>query len=93
MDSFLGKSLSLNPESGNSHNRFAVSVVKDEHLVGHAPREISQILFYFMQQNGTVSAEVTGHRRHGRGLEVPCIYMLTGKPKHIRKAKRLLLLK
>ena len=62
MDSFLGESLSLNPESGNSHDRFAVSVVKDEHVVGHAPHEISQIFSYFMQQNGTVSAEVTGHK-------------------------------
>ena len=56
---FVGKVLPLNPESGNSHNCFAVSVVKDDDVVGHVPREIS--LFYFMRHNGTISAEVTGH--------------------------------
>ena len=51
-------------------------------LHGHAPREIFQIFSYFMRQNGTGSAEVTGHRRYGRGLEVPCIYTLTAAQAH-----------
>ena len=42
----LGESLSLKSESGNSHDRFAISVLKDEHIVGHVPREVSQIFFY-----------------------------------------------
>lgn len=87
----LGESLSLKSESGNSHDRFAISVLKDEHIVGHVPREVSQFFFYFMQHNGTITVKVTGHRRYGRGLEVPCVYTLTVKPKHIRKAKKLLL--
>ena len=82
MDTFLGESLPLNPERGNSHDRLAVSVVKDEHVVSQAPCEISQIFSYFMQQNGTVSAEVTGHRRYGRGLEVPCVCTLTAAQAH-----------
>ena len=34
----IGESLSLALESVNSHDRFAVSLVKDERVVGHMPR-------------------------------------------------------
>ena len=64
----IGESLSLALESGNSHNRFTVSLVKDERVVGHVPREVSRIFFYFMQCHGTISVEVTGHRRYGMHL-------------------------
>ena len=64
----IGESLSQALESGNSHDRFAVSLVKDERVVGHVPREVSRIFFYFMQCHGTISVEVTGHRRYGMHL-------------------------
>ena len=42
---FVGKVLSLNPESRNSHDHFTVSVIKDGDVVGHVPIEISQAFF------------------------------------------------
>ena len=86
---FVGEVLSLSPESGNEHDRFAVSIVKDDAVVGHVPRELSQFFFYFMQHDRTVTVDVTGHRNFGRGLEVPCVYTLIAKPKYIKKAKKL----
>ena len=64
----IGESLSLALESGNSYDRFAVSLVKDERVVGHMPREVSRIFFYFMQCHGTIAVEVTGHRKNGMRL-------------------------
>jgi hypothetical protein len=37
---------------------------------------------------GSTTAEVTGHRKFGHGLEVPCCYTFTGKPKYIKQAKK-----
>ena len=64
----IGESLSLALESVNSHDRFAVSLVKDERVVGHVPREVTRIFFYLMQRHETISVEVTGHRRYGMCL-------------------------
>ena len=33
---------------------------------------------------------MTGHRKHGLRLEVPCSYKLTGKPKYIKRLVKLL---
>lgn len=59
-------------------------MVKDDVIVGHAPREISKIFHFFLRHDGTITANVTGHRQFGHGLEVPCCYTLTGKPKFIK---------
>lgn len=87
---FIGETLPLNVEEGNGHDIHAVAIMKDSAVVGHVPREISRVFYFFLTHDGTISAEVIGHRRFGRGLEVPCYYILQGKPKYIRRAKKLL---
>ena len=82
---FIGEMLESQPDTGNEHDRYAIGMVKDGEIVGHAPKEISRIFQYFIQHNGTISAEVTGHRKIGKGLEVPCDYILKGKPSKQRK--------
>ena len=87
---FIGEILRLGRENNNEQDHHAVAVLKDNATVGHAPREISTIFFYFLGHDGTIEAEVAGHRQYGVGLEVPCWYILTGKPKFIKRAKKLL---
>ena len=57
--------------------------------VGHAPREISRICCYFLERSGTITCKVTDHHQYsnvrGKGLEVPCIFIFTGKPRHVDK--------
>ena len=36
-----------------------------------------------------MACEVTGHRKKGKGLEVPCKYIFTGKRKMINKLKHI----
>ena len=84
---FLGETLPLGVEGGNSHDSYAVAILKDSEIVGHAPGELSRIFYFFLSHDGSIEAEVTGHRKFGRGLEVPCWYTLT---KYIKRAKKLL---
>ena len=85
----VGETLSLISGDTNEHDVYAVGLVKDDVIVGHAPREVSKIFHFFLRRDGTITANVTGHLQFGHGLEVPCRYTLTGKPKFIKQAKKL----
>ena len=80
----LGETLSLRIEDENQHDSFAVAIVKNDDVVGHAPRNLSRVFYFFLSHDGAISAEITGHRKFGCGLEVPCLYTLTGKPSVLR---------
>ena len=86
---FIGETLSLRIEDGNEQDSFAVAVIKNDDIVGHAPRQFSRVFYFFLSHDGTIDVEITGHRKFGCGLEVPCLYTLTGKPKFIKRAKKL----
>ena len=44
----LGERLSVRPETGNNHDKHAVSVVKRGGIVGHVPRELSRTVWHFL---------------------------------------------
>ena len=85
----LGEQLTLEREDENSHDRHAVSVMKGDAIVGHVPRELSRAYWYFIRHGGTISCEVTGSRKRGIGLEVPCVYKIVGSKKLIQRIKGL----
>ena len=72
----LEERLDVSKDHGNPYDRFAVSVIREGQIVGHTPREISRILWSFISKGGSVVCEVTGHRRHGHGLEDPAPIIL-----------------
>ena len=74
----------------NAQDRFAVAIVKDDIIVGHVPREVLHLVWHFIEHDGTVNCEVTGRRKHGIGLEVPCTYVFSAKKKLIRKLRNYL---
>ena len=88
---FIGETLQVSREEDNIHDRWAVSVVLNGNIVGHVPREISRPFWHFLLHDGEISCEVTGPRRYGNGLEVPCKYRCAGRRKLITKLKLLLL--
>ena len=65
----------------NPHDKFAVAVIKDSQIVG---RTLSKNLFYtnhivfcYMKRLCSPLSSIcyiTGRRRKGEGLEVPCKY-------------------
>ena len=78
----LGEILMVFPEPLSDHDRHAVCVKKDDVIVGHVPREQGKTMWHFLMHGGQVSCEVTGRRKLGNGLEIPCTYKLTGREKN-----------
>ena len=85
----VGEVLTLEREEGNTHDRFAVSLLKDDIVVGHVPLEFSRVFWHFLRHGGTITCEVTGRRKRGKGLEIPCVYSFLGSTKLIQRMKTL----
>ena len=89
---FIGEELQTAQEPENGHDPFAVAVLKEGVIVGHVPRDISRVCWYFLERNNTITCRITDKRQRssvsGKGLEVPCIFMFTGKPIHVDKLIR-----
>ena len=100
----VGQRLSGEREDGKMEGRFAVAVV--QHRLGndedsnarttarHLPRELSQIVWYFLLHGGEIDCEVTGRKQRSPlvqgGLEIPCCVTLRGKKKLVAEAKEVL---
>ena len=87
---YIGEHLTLQREDSNTHDRHAVCLMKDNCAVGHVPRELSRVVWYFLCHGGRVTCEVTGRRKRGKGLEVPCAHKFVVNSKHIKKLIQLL---
>ena len=60
---YIGEELPVQCEVNNIHDDFAVAVLKNSNTVGHVPREISRICWYFLHKSASemlVSSMVTG---------------------------------
>ena len=87
---YIGEELSVQCEVNNIHDDFAVAVLKNSNTVGHVPREISRVCWYFLHKSGSeMTCIVNGDRRRsevdGKGLVVPCVYIFKGKQKHLER--------
>ena len=86
----VGEELILEPEDCNEHDKFAVAVKRNDEIIGHMPRSFSRVSWYFLKYRGKIRCVITGKRRHGVGLEVPCTYTFVGSARLIQKlSKRL----
>ena len=86
----IGEILECMQERGNPEDLYAVSVLKDDTIVRHVPCEKSRVVWYFLEHDRTVTCQVIDGRKHGKGLEVPCMYRFTGKKRKIEKLRKLL---
>lgn len=88
----VGEYLFLKTEPTNGKDVMAVSIVKDEQIVGHVPRRLAPLMFYFLSRDfnrGIV--EIKGqplNRGAGMGMEVPCIYRLFGPTAYVSIFKK-----
>ena len=55
---FIGEVLQTATERSNEHDRFAVGVTKDSNTVGHIPREVSKVAWYFLYHGGEITCEI-----------------------------------
>ena len=70
----VGKILQLSYKDDNDHDRFSVSVMKAEFVVGHSPRRLSRTVWHFLRHCGKATCEVTGRRKFGK---FPCLYSIS----------------
>ena len=87
---FLGEELSVQPEDHNDHDEHAIAVTRDGRTVGHVPRIISRVSWFFLRRGGHIICQITGQRKRGDGLEVPCVYVYFGSSRMVEKLKGLL---
>lgn len=86
----VGESLDVECEPSNPYDSYAVSVSKDGTVIGHVPREVRRHFYTFLHNEGSITCEVTGHRKYGKGLEVPCVYEFRASRKTVIKVKKTL---
>ncbi len=72
-----------------------MAIISGGVTVGHVPRKISAACLLFLQRFGHINCIITGSRRYSEdlpqgGLEIPCLYTLTGESKLIMKMRKLL---
>ena len=85
-----GEQLKLIREECNEHDPRTVAIMKDERVVGHIPQYIAKTVWFFLRRGGSGMCEITGRRKKGNGLEVPCVYSLSGPDKLVRKLESVL---
>ena len=79
---YVGECLQVGCEENNNHDDHAVAIRKARGIVvGHAPREMSRTFWYFLRHGGEIECKITGHRKWGNRLEVPCTYHCSGEKK------------
>ena len=81
---FKGEKLVCCQEKNNSHDPYAVAVMKGKVIVGHVPRKISAACSLFLdKEDTTITCTITGKRCYSSDLpqgrlEVPCVLHFQG---------------
>ena len=57
----------------NSHDVYAVSVMKDSVVIGHLPRKISPVASLFLLKDGMILCRLLRRRHQCRALEHTCL--------------------
>ena len=80
----IGQCLRVEKEHNNIMDKYAIATilvgsVEDSDaktVIGHMPRELSKVLWYFMSHGGLIDCEITGKRQRSPlvqgGLEIQC---------------------
>ena len=90
---YISEELTTNVEEENLFDRHAITVLKNGEIVGHMPRKIAQLSWFFVKRGGSIKSIVNGNRKKGIGLEVPCDYIYSGprRMKEVAQSNRYLL--
>ena len=90
----IGETLLVKREPSNVKDRHAVTIFKEDAVVGHVPYNIAPRFSQFLRRDvNKAFAEVTGekvNRGAGYGLEIPCVYRLYGPKVYIDRMKELI---
>uniref|UniRef100_A0A1X7SY28 HIRAN domain-containing protein n=1 Tax=Amphimedon queenslandica TaxID=400682 RepID=A0A1X7SY28_AMPQE len=85
---YIDEVLQLEVEDNNPHDQNAVVIKKDDTIVGRVPKEFSKVINNFISSGGIVDCKITGKRKLGKGLEVPCTYVCNGSKEKIAMLRK-----
>ena len=66
---YVGEELTCEIEEDNDHDPYAVSMMKQRQIVGHAPRSISRACAVHLRSHGAITCTVTGGCEYSSDLE------------------------
>lgn len=93
---FIGEQLNTTLEPNNIADKFAVAAIRSESdiVVGHIPREISKVVFFFLKHGGKVECIVTDDKRYysevAGGMEIQCFLRFIGNPLLVQRLRKVL---
>ena len=67
----IGSILTSEPEKRPGalvEDRYAIAIISNNQTVGHVPKFLSKLIFFFLKHGGTLTVKVTGERRYSFGL-------------------------
>ncbi len=64
---------------------YMINMQLNGETVGHMPRDLPPESWFCIKRGGSISCTITGHRKFGVGLEVPCDYIYTGSKTTLEK--------
>ena len=81
-------------QSGNPHDRNAVSTLRRGTIVGHVLKKISQLCSLFLERGSLLPTTVTGDRQPSHnlpqgGLQIPCKLTFCGPKKLVETVQKL----
>ncbi len=86
----LSEILEVKIEKNNLYDKYALAVLSGDLVIGHIPREISQLVWWFLESGGTLQVEILDtHRRPSplaqHGLEILSAFHFFGPQKRLGK--------
>jgi len=81
-DTKIGNTLKVSHETRVAalvEDKYAMAVKSDDKTIGHIPKDLSKITYFFLKKDGKFNVKITGPRQYSRdliqgGMELPCTY-------------------
>ena len=69
-------------------DRYAIAIISNNQTVGHVPKFLSKLTFFFLKHGGTLTVKVTGERRYSSdlaqgGMEIPAEFIYKSEKKEL----------
>ena len=69
-------------------DRYAIAIISNNQTVGHVPKFLSKLTFFFLKHGGTLTVKVTGERRYSfdlaqGGMDIPAEFIYKSEKKEL----------
>ena len=87
----IGSILTSEPEKRSGalvEDKYAIAIISNNQTVGHVPKFLSKLTFFFLKHGATLTVKVTGERRNSfdlpqGGMEIPAEFICKSEKKEL----------